>query len=152
MPRVEEPGGTYFVNFSLLDELTALTPAEREAVLLVIMESNLKKYYLHAIVVMPTHVHMVVQALADGVPVPLPKITHHIKGFSAYKVNQLRGAKGPLWLPRSHNRLLISKYEYEQKLNYIYENPRCAELVDNPFDYPYLWFIGKDRNRNPEPG
>jgi hypothetical protein len=104
MPRVEEPGGTYFVNFSLLDESTALTPAEREAVLLVILESNLKKYYLHAVVVMPTHIHMVVQALADGVPVPLPKITHHIKGFSSYKVNQLRGSKGPLWLPRSHNR------------------------------------------------
>jgi hypothetical protein len=152
MPRKEEKGGTYFVNFSLLRDDDVLLEAERDAVLKVITEGENQRYRLFGAVVMPTHVHLVLQALADGVPVPLPKITHHIKGFSAKKVNELRTSKGALRRPRSHNRLIVSERELKQKLNYIFENPRRAGLVKDPKDYPHLWYPGKDEAKNQEPG
>ena len=152
MPRIEESGGTYFVNFSLLDEKSALTTTERQLAYKVILDGNAIRYYLHAFVIMPTHVHLLVQALVDGKPVPLPKIMHNVKGYSALVINKSRGCKGALWLPRSNNRLITSTFEYDQKRDYIFDNPRRARLVKDPLEYPYLWFIGKDRDRNPEPG
>jgi REP element-mobilizing transposase RayT len=149
MPRIEEEGGYYFVNFSLLREDDKLTPQEREAVFAVIRQGDRNRYSLHAVVVMPTHVHLILQAIVEDNPVPLPKITHHIKGFSALKVNRLRGGKGALWLPRSHNRLLITDHEYRQKLKYIYENPRRGKLVKDPENYPFLWYLGKVEDKEP---
>jgi REP element-mobilizing transposase RayT len=146
---MEAAGGTYFVNFSLLRDDDVLTPPEREAVFAVIREGHVSRYELHAAVVMPTHVHLILLAVVGDAPVPLPKITHHVKGFSALKVNRLRGRKGALWMPRSHNRLLITDYEYRQKLKYIYENPRRGQLVKDPEDYPFLWYLGKVEDKEP---
>jgi len=152
MPRIEEKGGTYFINFSLLRDSDVLSEAERETELKIIKEGDGQRYLLYGVVVMPTHVHLVLQALSDGEPVPLPKITHHIKGFSAKKVNELRGTKGALWWPRSHNRLIVSERELRQKLNYIFEHPRRAGLVKDPNEYPHLWYPGKNEIKNQEPG
>jgi REP element-mobilizing transposase RayT len=143
MPRIEDKGGTYFLNFSLLDKDDKLSECEREAVFRIIAQGHGPRYCLFAVAVMPTHVHLVLLAVADDKHVPLPTITHHIKGFSAYKVNQLRGRKGALWLPRSHNRLLWSQKQYRRFVRYIIDNPRRGELVEKPDDYPYLWYLGR---------
>ena len=138
MPRIEERGGTYFISFAMDRSLPPLSPAERQAVFEIITADHMAKYRLYIAVVMPDHVHIVLQAVAQDGPVGLPKIMHRLKGFSALQVNKLRGRKGPLWEARSHNRLLYSKKELEKVMGYIYMNPREKELAENPDDYPYL--------------
>ena len=149
MPRIEAEGGHYFISFALFNRTDRLTTKERETVYSIIRQGNGNRYELHAVAVMPDHVHMIVQAVVGDTPVPLAKIMHHIKGLSAYRINRLRGRKGPLWQRRSHNRLLITDYEYRQKMKYIYENPRKARLVKDPEDYPFLWYVGKIEDEEP---
>ena len=144
IPRLEIPAGTYFINFALLERNIKMLSAEREIVFKLIREGHRDKYILNAVVVMPDHVHMVLQAVAGGEPVALPKIMHRIKGYSALLVNRMRGTNGTLWVPRYYNRLIFSEYELTQKLEYIFNNPRKAKIVANPNDYPFLWYQGKD--------
>jgi REP element-mobilizing transposase RayT len=143
MPRIEERGGTYFVNFHLRDKDDELSETDRETVLRVIAQGQGIRYRLYSVVVMPTHVHLIVQTVTGEKPVPLPKITQHIKGFSALKINQLRGCKGRLWQPRSHTRLLFTEKHIKRVANYIYDNPRREGLVEKPNEYQYLWYLGK---------
>ncbi len=150
MPRIEERGGTYFISFTMDRSLPPLSPAERQVVFDIITAGNGTRYRLFIAVVMPDHVHLVLQAVAQDGPVGLPKIMHRLKGFSALQVNKLRGRKGALWEARSHNRLIYSKKELEKMMNYIYMNPRENELAENPDDYPYLWRIRSDIKGKPQ--
>ena len=152
MPRVEEKGGTYFISFAMDRSLEPLSPAERQVAFEVITSGNELRYRLIIAVVMPDHVHILLQAVAHDGPVGLSKVMHHIKGFSALKINRLRGRKGPLWEGRSHNRLIYSKMEFEKMMRYVYENPREGGLSDNPEDYPYMWRIRKDTKQGEKPG
>ena len=145
LPRVEEQAGTYFVTFSLRPKSERLSFPEREVVFDIIVFGHEKRYDLHAAVVMPDHVHILFQAaLSPSLSFSLSKIMHRIKGLSAYKVNRLRGRKGPLWLSRYHNRLINSDKEYRQKLRYIIDNPVRSDLTETPDEYPYLWYRGKE--------
>jgi putative transposase len=143
MPRLEVPAGTYFINFASLDRDDSFSPAERDAIFKVIRDGHRTSYVLNAVVVMPDHVHMILQAVVGEEPVELPKIMHRIKGYGALQVNKLRGANGSIWVSRYYNRLIFSEFELKQKLRYIIDNPRKANMVVHPDDYPYLWYQGK---------
>ena len=144
MPRFEEKAGTYFITFALMLKANPLSAPERKEVFNIIRQGHSLRYDLYTLVVMPDHVHNILHAIAQESPVSLPTIMHHIKGFSAFKINKLRGRKGALWQARYHSRLLRNKKEFTKMMKYIIENPLRAKLVDNPEDYPYLWFKGKD--------
>jgi REP element-mobilizing transposase RayT len=96
---------------------------------------------LHAAVVMPEHVHLLLTPLRDagGWPVPLSKIMKRIKGTSARSVNQLLGSEWPVWQEESFDHVLRSDESLEEKLEYIRQNPVRRGLVDTPEDYPWLW-------------
>jgi len=51
------------------------------------------RYHLHAFVVMPNHVHLLILP-----KIPIPEITHWLKGSTARRANQLLGRTGPLVL------------------------------------------------------
>ena len=93
MPRFEEKAGTYFITFSLKRRLMQLSPLERQEVYNIIRQGHGLRYDLYALVVMPDHVHIILHAIAEESPVSLPTIMHHIKGFSAFKINKLSDAK-----------------------------------------------------------
>ena len=60
--------------------------------------SNGRRFDLHAAVVMPDHVHLLLTPLSDskGWPYPLPAILKSIKGTSARSVNKLLENTGPV--------------------------------------------------------
>ncbi|MGB2986053.1 MAG: transposase, partial [Phycisphaerae bacterium] len=136
LPHIEDPGAHYFLTFRL--RVGTLTPAERRIVLESCKYWHRKKMTLHACVIMPDHVHMIVtpHEVAPGEWVALGEILHSIKSYSAQEVNKRRRSRGALWLDETWDRIIRNEREYEQRWEYIEHNP---ERIGLGRDYEWLW-------------
>ena len=96
---------------------------------------------LHAVVVMPDHIHLLMKPLRDenGWPFPLVDILQCFKSTTAHRVNKLIGKSGPLWEEESFDHVLRSDEWLRDKCGYIRQNPVEAGLVRVPEEYPWLW-------------
>jgi len=90
---------------------------------------------LEAAVVMPDHFHFVAE-LSDG---NSSVLMQSLKGYSARKINELLGRKGPLWQPQFHDHAIRKDEVLEEVTLYCLHNPVRAGLVQNFRDYPY-WY------------
>jgi putative transposase len=57
LPHLGRTGATYFVTFSTIERLM-LTPAARDVTLDCCIHDHNRTYFLHCVVIMPDHVHM----------------------------------------------------------------------------------------------
>jgi REP element-mobilizing transposase RayT len=93
----------------------------------------LKHYELHAFVVMPNHVHLLVTA-----SVPLPKLTQSLKGITAKRGNAMLGLTGnAFWQDESYDHVARNEQEFEGIRHYIEENPVRAGLARQASDYAW---------------
>ena len=93
--------------------------------------TQLKLYQLHAWVIMPNHVHILIHPQTD-----LPRITKSIKAYSARKANEILGRTGePFWLDESYDHWVRTSEEFTKIVRYIQGNPVVAGLVNNPEDW-----------------
>jgi len=84
-----------------------------------------RRYTLHAFVVMPNHVHVLVSP-----HVPLPRLTKAVKGYTAKRANQMLGLTGsPFWQEERYDRLVRDAAEGDRIRSYIELNPVRAGLV-----------------------
>ena len=99
------------------------------------------RIHLHAIVVMPDHVHLLLTPLRDenGWPFPLVDILQCLKGATAHRINKLLHTSGPVWEEESFDHVLRSNEDLKNKCEYIRQNPVDAGLVHRPEDYRCLW-------------
>lgn len=128
-------GAFYFVTFTLREGQLSV-----EEVLLVkqhIIDSARGNCRLHALCVMPDHVHLIVEPLQN---ITLARIMQKFKGGSALKINRMRGNQGPLWQIESWDRIIRDDEEYLEKLNYILQNPVKAVLTDDPWTWCGSYF------------
>jgi hypothetical protein len=95
LPHWQEPGRVYFLSWRCKDGLS-LSPEARTITLKAIRYWDGRKWKVYAAVVMPDHVHALVQplTLADGSAVNLGEIIHSVKSFGAHQINKLLGFKG----------------------------------------------------------
>ena len=102
--------------------------------------------HLHAVVVMPEHVHLLLTPMcnAEGWPFPLKDILKLIKGPAARSVNLLNRTHGALWQDQSFDHVLRSNESFDEKLEYIRQNPIRRGLVAKPEDYEWLWVEGSE--------
>jgi REP element-mobilizing transposase RayT len=96
---------------------------------------------LHAVVVMPDHVHLLLRPLRDesGWPIPLIETLQCFKGATAHRINKLLHTSGPVWEEESFDHVLRSDESLKEKAEYIRQNPVRRELVLRPEDYRWLW-------------
>lgn len=133
-PHWTMAGATYFVTFrSYCGEFTM---AERLVVLDHIKGGAGRFYDLLAGVVMPDHVHILIQPLQSY---SLSRIMKGVKGVSARLINQLRDARGVVWEEESFDRIVRDENEFEEKMAYIVNNAAKRELVADPWDYAALY-------------
>jgi putative DNA methylase len=103
--------------------------------------SALAHYTLHAFVVMPNHVHLLVTPT-----VALAKLTKSLKGITAKRGNAMLGLTGkPFWQEESYDHLVRNEREFEGIRNYIEENPIRAGLVNQASEYRWssaAWATG----------
>ena len=95
-----------------------------------IVENSLRffdsgRYELHAWVIMPNHVHVLVRMLGSHT---LGDAIRGWKSFTARKINALLGHEGSIWQEDYWDRYIRNERHYEQAVAYIHENPIKAGL------------------------
>ncbi len=94
---------------------------------------ELGHYNLHAFVVMPNHVHVLLTPR-----VPPSRLLKSLKGFTAREANRTLGQTGkPFWQRESYDHWVRSQAEFQRILAYIENNPVKAGLVTQAWDYPW---------------
>ena len=94
-------------------------------------EQNL--YTLHAFVVMPNHVHVLLDP-----KVPLAQITRLLKGATAREANHILGRVGrPFWQDETFDHWIRNSTQFERVRRYIEQNPVKAGLVPSPHVWPW---------------
>jgi carbamoylphosphate synthase large subunit/REP element-mobilizing transposase RayT len=88
------------------------------------------RYVLDVFVVMPNHVHVLVQLAKDQV---LADVLHSWKSFSAKAINRLLGRTGQLWQEESYDRIVRDWDELVRYRDYIVRNPEKAKLREGEF-------------------
>ena len=102
----------------------------REAVKNCLLRFNGERHRLHAAVIMPTHVHLLMEPLEGH---DLSRILQGIKGASAREINKLAGVTGTFWLNESYDHVVRSEKQYWRFVRYIAENPASAGLRDHEY-------------------
>ena len=131
------PSGKAFVCMDwLLDEERAgptylRIPAVARLVTNAIRSGVPSDYQVHAWVVMPNHVHVLLTFRTDP-----SAALRQLKGASAREANQVLGLTGQrFWQEESYDRLVRSPEEFERIERYILRNPVKAGLARSPEAY-----------------
>jgi len=140
LPHYQKAGRAVFVTFCK-GSRTPFSPEARDAILHHCLHDHGNRYDLHAAVVMPDHVHLLLSPLRDekGWPYSQPTILKLLKGTSARAVNKLAGSSGPVWQEESFDHVIRSQESFEEKLEYVRQNPVRRGLAKKPEDYKWLW-------------
>jgi putative transposase len=140
LPHYQTAERTLFITFCKGNQIP-FTPQTRDVILQHCLHDNGKRYELHAAVVMPDHVHLLLTPMRDdkGWPYALPQILKLLKGTSARAINKVLHSSGPIWQEESFDHVLRSQESFEQKREYVRQNPVRRGLVKKPEDYPWLW-------------
>ena len=140
LPHWEFDGSTYFITFSTWERLT-LSPSARQVVLDACLFFNNQRYDLFALVVMPDHVHMLIQPLLKNEEEywSLSRILHSIKSYSAKQIPKVMPHIGTIWQPERYDHIVRDDRAFTAIWNYICQNPVKAKLANSPERYPFLW-------------
>ena len=138
LPHWFMEGAVYFITFRTIT--SKLSVEEQTLILKHITDGDRKYYNLVAIVVMPDHVHLILQPLSKY---NLSRIMKGIKGVTAILINKNRKSKGSIWQAESFDRIIRNQEELSEKLNYMINNPVKKGLGDDPMNY-HGWYINID--------
>jgi REP element-mobilizing transposase RayT len=104
--------------------------------------ANARRFYeLHAWVIMPNHVHVLLRPHAH-----LPVITRWLKGSTARHANLILGRTGQaFWQDESFDHRVRDEEELARIVRYVEQNPVSAGLVAAAGDWPWssAWLSGE---------
>jgi REP element-mobilizing transposase RayT len=140
LPHLQKADADLFVTFCTCGRTPLPEPA-RDLVLRHCLREHSRRIHLHAVVVMPDHVHMLVLPLRDenGWPFPLVDILQCLKSATAHRINKLLHRSGPVWQEESFDHVLRSDECLKEKVEYIRQNPLRRGLARRPEEYRWLW-------------
>ena len=98
------------------------------------------KYRLFAWVLMPNHVHVLVELWE----VPMGKLMQEWKGYTAKQANKLLGTRGAFWADDYFDRYIRDETHFRRVRRYIKVNPVRANLVKAPEDW--VWCSARYRS------
>jgi putative DNA methylase len=92
-----------------------------------------KEYELHAYVVMPNHVHILITPRVD-----VSRLMQSLKRFTARQGNRMLGLTGQtFWQDESYDRLVRNQSEFDRIAAYIERNPVTAGLAGSPEEFAW---------------
>jgi len=114
---------------------------ERDITMEALRYWDASRWTVYAAVVLPDHVHGLVQPLMDkeGGTFDLAQIIHSVKSFSAHQINRERQNQGSVWQDERYDRIIRDEAEFIEKWEYIRNNPVKRGLCEKPEDYPWLY-------------
>ena len=128
--RTARPG-TFFITTATYNR-RRLFQVEANALLLIETLHHYSKqgnYKLHAFVVMPDHIHL----LLTPETIALERAVGLIKGGFSHRIE----SKLPVWQRGFTDHRIRDEQDFATRLNYIHTNPVTARLSKNPASYPY---------------
>jgi REP element-mobilizing transposase RayT len=150
LPHLQREGKPHFCTF-VTHGRWELPEAVRSIVLQACVHEHERSCCLHAAVVMPEHVHLIITPwLDDGRSRvwALEEILRRIKSASAHLVNRQLGRKGRVWQEESFDHVLREESfdhvlraseKLDAAVEYVALNPVRRGLVQSPARYPWLW-------------
>jgi REP element-mobilizing transposase RayT len=158
LPHFDSPEAVQFVTFRLVDSLPrtiaeALAkladnlaetdrkldcsygscwlsqPMVAQSVENAILHFDGERYRLLAWCIMPNHVHVVVEPIADHA---LGAIIHSWKSFSAKQANGVLRRSGPFWHRDYFDRFIRDENHLARTVDYVENNPVKAGLASKP--------------------
>ncbi len=90
---------------------------------------------IHALCVMPNHVHVLVEH-RKGAP-SLAKILQMHKAFTGKQCNRILGRTGCFWQKETYDHWVRSPEEFDRIVRYILNNPVKAKLVERWTEWPF---------------
>jgi len=144
LPHWQVGGSTYHITWRTRER--ELPKQAREIALKAIAHQHANRMHVHIAVVMPDHVHLLIQPTEteQGGYHDIGTILHSIKSFSAKRINKLMGWDGPLWQPERYDRIMRNEIEFAEKWEYIRDNPAADGLAPD-LEHWDAWFIGSDQ-------
>jgi len=136
--NILSPARTFFVTTKTAMGKRILQ-SERNAESLVDVLRSLvaeRKFKLHDFVVMPDHVHLLIEVADD---MTIEKAMQFIKGRFSHQLSDEFGFKGEVWQRGFTEVQVMNKQSFEAHRAYIGENPVKAGLAANAEEYPFCF-------------
>jgi REP element-mobilizing transposase RayT len=143
LPHYQNAGKTYLVTFVTLRRWI-LPPLARDIAIEEVAGVHNDFAFVHVGIVMPDHVHIVMQPLWDnsGVTYALCTIVGRVKGRSARRINLAMGRRGRVWFDESHDHQIRNDESLVEKIEYVLQNPVRKGIVRTPDEYRWIWRWG----------
>ena len=90
-----------------------------------------ERYRLLSWCVMPNHVHLLIEVWQ----IPLAKLLHGWKSYTAKQANGLLGRTAPFWQTEYFDRYVRDEPHFQRVVRYIENNPVKARLCANPAEW-----------------
>jgi REP element-mobilizing transposase RayT len=158
--KFRDQSDNYFVTFSTVYWIDVFTRRLYKDILVESINYCIenKGLVVYAWVIMSNHVHLIIGSNDEKLEDILRDLKKHtsktiVKTMAENEQESRRewilwmferaakknsnNSKYQFWQQHNHPLALNNSYAFEQKLNYIHENPVQAGFVDNPVNYPY---------------
>jgi REP-associated tyrosine transposase len=131
IPSHSAEAGTYFVTSGTFNRRRLFQVAANAELFLETLQHYRRAghYKLHAFVVMPDHIHL----LLSPQGVALERVMALIKGGFSHQL----ASKLPVWQRGFTDRRVRDRNEFEMRRDYIHENPVRAGMLQLPTLYPF---------------
>ncbi|MGO4212532.1 transposase [Terriglobus sp. 2YAB30_2] len=126
--RTARPG-TYFVTSLVANRRRVFQVTHNAELLLETLDHYRENYLLHAYVVMPDHIHL----LLTPTQITLERTMQLIKGGFSHRFH----ASQPVWQRGFTDHRIRDAEGYAMRLEYIAQNPVRARLCATAEEYPY---------------
>ncbi len=158
--KISDPNGVYFLTLTVVEWVDVFTRKEYRHIVVDAIRhcQKEKEFVIYGWCLMSNHLHLIAQAKGEFT---LSEILRDFKKFTAKKIiksiteiNESRKdwliyrfkyagkylkriKQYKFWQDSNHAILLDNTKIYEQKLEYIHNNPITAEIVVEPHEYIY---------------
>ena len=134
--RLFSPPGTYFLTFCTWHH-RKLFPVESYARLFLKTLFHYRRegrYFLHAFVLMPDHVHLLLTAAQD---VTIERAVQLIKGAYSHELGTLIGHNSEIWQRGFTDHRIRDAQDFVHHRNYVHQDSVVARLVPSASEYRY---------------
>ena len=134
--RLISPPGTYFVTFSTWQRrrLFVIESYVRAFLKTLYRHRREGRYELHAFVLMPEHVHLL---LTPALDVTIERAVQLIKGACSHELGGIIGRKREVWQRGFTDHRIRNEVDFTHHQNYIHQNPVERRMVVDPSAYRY---------------
>lgn len=136
LKHYHEKGSYYFIT-TVTQDRNPIFAYQINAELLVNILTYFKfknNYNISAFVIMPDHVHFIIQPLCEDT---ISDIMKNIKGNFSRFYNKLNSLSGTVFQKGYYDTVIKSDIQLNETIKYIHDNPIKKDLVSKPGEYQY---------------